>query len=132
VPPGGYWAPGQAPETAPPDGEEQRIVAYIIIPLGALATASGAAMVYLTAPGHCPERLHALGSDIGENACRPLLAINAVRTAYGAAGMITGFVLLGIGLHKKKRLEEWNRKRFRGVSVFSSKHGGGATLTLKF
>jgi hypothetical protein len=129
VPPGGYWEPGEAPEIAPKDGEEELLVAYILLPLAALTTASAAASLWLTAPGHCPERLQLIGADATAGECRSLLIVNAIRTSYGLAGLVTGAVLLGIGLHRKKQYEVWKKRNFRASLGFRPT---GASLRIRF
>jgi hypothetical protein len=113
VAPGGYWGPGERPAVAPKDGEEELLSAYILLPLAALTAASGAGGVWLSMPGHCPRRLRYVGYDASLKQCRGFLILNSIRTTYGALGVITGFVLLGIGLHRKKEYELWKKRNFR-------------------
>ena len=129
VPPGGYWEPGEAPEIAPEDGEEERLVAYILMPLAALTTASGAAGLWLTAPDHCPERLQQIGANATKGECKSLFIVQAIRTSYGLVGLVTGAVLLGIGLHRKKQYEQWKKSRFKGSIGLRP---DGATLRIRF
>ncbi len=129
VPPGGYWEPGEAPEIAPKDGEEELLVAYILLPLATLTTVSGALNLWLTHPDHCPRRLRYVGLDATSGECQSLLVVNAIRTSYGAIGVITGAVLLGIGLHRKKQYELWKKRRFRAsLGVRPT----GASLHIRF
>jgi hypothetical protein len=124
VPPGGYWAPGEAPEIAPDDGHETLLVAYIVLPLATLTTVSGALNLWLTHPDHCPRRLAYVGLDATPGECRSLLIVNAIRTSYGALGVVTGAVFLAIGLHRKKQYELWKKRRFRASFV----PGGGLRI----
>jgi hypothetical protein len=133
IPPGGYWAPGEAPEVAPPDGHRELIAAYILLPLGLIGTVSGSVLVYLTEPGHCADRLGKLNSSLDPSDCRGLFILNSIRTAYGAGLFVSGAVLLGVGLARKKRLEKWKRQRFRAAPwVNPSARMAGASLQLRF
>ncbi|MBV1858932.1 MAG: hypothetical protein KUG77_11015 [Nannocystaceae bacterium] len=108
VPPGGgYWAPGEAPSIAPPDGEEQILIGAIMIPLGVLSAGSASPMVWATAPGHCPGRLEGWGINADAEQCKGLFIYNVIRLSYGAAAVITGGVFLAIGLQRRKALKEW-------------------------
>jgi hypothetical protein len=117
VAPGGYWDPGEAPEIAPNDGAEQRLAGTIMVPLGLLTVASAAPMIYLTMPGHCMERTSKVGFDLDAKECEGLLILNSIRVGYGALAVISGAVLLGIGIKRKRELEEWKRRRFRAGLV---------------
>lgn len=138
VPPGGgYWAPGEAPVVAPPDGEEQILIGAIMLPLGTLAAGSAAGLVWATAPGHCPRRLEGTGLNPNAEQCRGLFIYNVIRVSYGAAAMITGAVFLGIGLHRRKELERWKRRRFlrlqpAGWAVVPERRGASLGMTWRF
>lgn len=137
VPPGGYWAPGEAPAIAPPDGEEQILIGAIMLPLGTLATASAATMVWATVPGHCQERMQSFGANPSRDQCKGLYIYNLIRISYGSAAMITGAVFLAIGLHRRKQLERWKQRRFQsfrpaGFSVAPGRRGATVGLTLRF
>ena len=128
---GGTGRRGQAPEAAPPDGEDERIAGYILLPLGTLTASSGAAMVYMTMPGHCQARTEGLGYNLTADQCKGLLILNSIRVAYGTVAVITGAVLLSIGFKRKKALEEWKRKRFR-ASIAPSLGSGGMAASAQF
>ncbi len=114
IPPGGgYWSPGEGPGIAPKDGESELLAAYIMLPLGALATASAGAMIWYTDPDHCPERINGLGYNAKPSQCRGLWIYNLIRVSYGSAALVTGAVLLGIGLKRKKAYERWKQRRFQ-------------------
>lgn len=136
VPPGGgYWAPGEAPSVAPPDGEEQILVGAIMIPLGVLSVGSASPMVWATAPGHCPSRLEGWGIGANPDQCRGLFIYNVIRASYGSAAVITGAVFLAIGLHRRKALKEWKRRRFQGLrptGLSFMPNRRGATLGARF
>ncbi|MGH1343505.1 MAG: hypothetical protein ACRBN8_18235 [Nannocystales bacterium] len=138
VPPGGgYWAPGEAPSVAPPDGEEQILIGAIMLPLGVLSTASASPMVWATAPGHCPDRLQAWGIDADADQCKGLFIYNVIRVSYGAAAVITGAVFLTIGLQRRKALKEWKRRRFQGLrpaglSFKPNRRGASLGMTFRF
>ncbi len=138
VPPGGgYWAPGEAPSIAPPDGEEQILVGAIMLPLGVLAASSASAMVWATAPGHCPARLQGWGIDANPDQCKGLFIYNVIRVSYGGAAVITGAVFLAIGLQRRKALKDWRRRRFQSfrpatLSIAPHRHGGSLGMTLRF
>lgn len=135
APGGGYWAPGEAPSIAPPDGEDQILIGAIMIPLGVLSAASASPMVWATAPGHCPDRLQGWGIDANPDQCRGLFIYNVIRVSYGSAAVITGAVFLAIGLQRRKALKEWKRRRFQGLrptGLSFSPNRRGATLGTSF
>lgn len=138
VAPGGYWGLGEGPQTAPKDGEDELLAAYLLLPLGTIATASGAVMTYMTMPGHCQTRMRAFGAkNLTARECKGLLTFNAIRTGYGAGMLISGAVLLAIGLTRKKNHAAWKKSRFRsglGVSpiMLAGRRGGGVQVRLRF
>lgn len=138
VPPGGgYWAPGEAPSIAPPDGEEQILIGAITLPLGVLAASSASAMVWATVPGHCQPRLEAWGINANADQCKGLFIYNVIRVSYGGAAVITGAVFLAIGLQRRKALKEWKRRRFQGLrptglSFTPTRRGASLGMTLRF
>lgn len=137
VPPGGYWAPGEAPAVPPPDGEEQILIGAIMLPLGTLATASAATMVWATVPGHCQERMQNFGATPTRDQCKGLYIYNLIRISYGSAAMITGAVFLAIGLHRRRELKRWKQRRFQSfrptsLSLAPSRRGATVGLTLRF
>jgi hypothetical protein len=115
TPPGGYWAPGEVRSPEPPDGHEKLLAAYILVPLGALRTASGAAGTWLSMPGQCEERWGRLGASPDAGQCRGLLILNAIRTTYGALMFGSRLVLLGIGLHQRKKWRAWKARGGVGI-----------------
>jgi hypothetical protein len=130
TPPGGYWRTGEVRAPEPPDGREKLIAAYILIPLGALGTASGAAATWMSAPGHCEERWSSVGASPDAEQCRGLLILNSIRTTYGALMLGSGLVLLGIGLHQRKKWRAWKARG--GVGVWWNGSGAGVDLTWRF
>lgn len=137
VPPGGYWAPGEAPAIAPPDGEEQILIGAIMLPLGTLAASSAATMVWATTPGRCQERMQNFGANPTRDQCNGLYIYNLIRVSYGSAAMITGAVFLAIGLQRRRELKRWKQRRFQsfrpqGLSIAPSRRGATMGLTLRF
>lgn len=131
VGPGGYWELGERPEPEPPDGREKLIAAYILMPLGVLAVANGAAFTYLMSPQRCPDEIGSLGRDLDEGECRGLFIYSAIRTAYGSLMLGSGIALLGIGLHQRKRHRAW-KARHLALTPEIHGRGGGLTMTLRF
>jgi|GEM_PF-1759002 len=137
VPPGGYYAPGEAPAIAPPDGEDQILIGAIMLPLGTLAVGSAAAMVWATVPDHCPRRLQSWGWNANEDQCRGLYIYNLIRLSYGSAAMVTGAVFLAIGLQRRAALKRWKQRRFQsvrptGLSFVPSRRGATMGLSFRF
>lgn len=130
VPPGGYWRMGEVRAPEPPDGYEKLLTAYIIIPLGTLAMASGAAGTWLSTPGHCTARWAKVGAEPDEDQCKGLYIVNAIRTTYGALMLGSGLVLLGVGLHQRKKWRRWKERG--GVSAWWNRGGAGVDLTWRF
>lgn len=129
---GGYYGPTDTKEVAPKDGQQKLIIAYILLPLGTLATVSGAASVWLTDPSHCPERLGRFGGDVNPKQCRGLQIWNIVRTTYGSLMVASGAVLLGLGLHERKRYREWRRQHGAFVQPWIGRGAGGFVLGGRF
>jgi hypothetical protein len=137
LPPGGYWAPGEAPVIAPPDGEDQILIGAIMLPLGVLAAGSAAPLVWATAPGHCPDRLDGWGINADADQCRGLFIYNVIRVSYGTAAMVTGAVFLAIGLKRRRALAEWKRRHFQswqptGLSLVPTRRGASLSMSLRF
>jgi hypothetical protein len=129
-PPGGYWRPGEVRSPEPPDGHEKILTAAILIPLGAIGTASGAATTWMSAPGHCEQRWGKVGASPDAGQCKGLLVLNAIRTTYGALMLGSGLVLLGIGLHQRKKWQRWKDRG--GVAGWMNGTGAGLELTWRF
>lgn len=137
VPPGGYWGPGEAPEIAPKDGEDQILAGSIAAAIGGLTTASAAVSLYLTMPGHCERRMQWIGANPDAEQCEGLLILNAIRVGYGAAGVITGAVLLAVGFRRRKEYKLWKKRRFQSATRWApqlnpQRRGLSAGLVLRF
>lgn len=134
LPPGGYWGPGEGHERAPREGDDEVLVGALLAPLGFIQTVSSAVMLVLFEPDRCSTR-GALGQDLERDACNSLFILNAIRTAYGAATLVTGVALLGVGLHRRARHREWKRRHFESALRFGPTgvgHGAALTFTLRF
>jgi len=127
--PGGYWERGEI-ETEPRDGHEHVVTGSILLSLGALALVSSGVTAYYTAPAHCQERLADLAPS--DEQCRSLFAVNVANASLGGLMVVSGAVLLGVGLHRRKRHEEWKRRRGLGLSPVLLPGGAAATLSLRF
>lgn len=109
--PGGYYRPGEILEREPPDGRRNIVIGSIFAPLGLIATVTSAAGVYLTVPSHCVERLPSIGVEIDDpERCRGVYAFNLVRTTYGALMLVSGSVILGIGLVQRHKYRRWRQE----------------------
>jgi hypothetical protein len=90
-------------------------------------------MVWLSAPGYCQERWAALDAKPDAQACKGVYAFGWVRITYGSLMIVTGAVLLGIGLHHRKQHERWKKnyamRPRMGVGFASS--GAGVTLSMR-
>lgn len=131
VAPGGYWEPGEAPEVAPPDGREQTLVGAILVPFGALVTASAAGLAWATVPSQCQDRLGRRFEGLDRDDCKGLFIYNVVRASYGGLMLVTGSVFLGIGLHRRRQLEKWKQRRFR-AGIEWTPGGLGARASFRF
>jgi hypothetical protein len=129
---GGYLDPNATKEIPPHDGEKKLIVAYILLPLGTLATVTGALSTWATEPEHCQERLGKLASRISEDDCPGLYKLNIVRTTYGSLMVVTGAVLLGLGLRDRKRHREWVGRHGARLSPWIGPRGAGLGMSLRF
>jgi hypothetical protein len=127
--PGGYWEPGEI-ESEPRDGHEHVVTGSILLSLGSLALVSSGVTAYFTAPAHCQERLADLAPS--DEQCRSLFAVNVANASLGGLMVISGAVLLGIGLHRRKHHREWKRRRGLSLSPMHVLRGAGATLSLRF
>lgn len=131
--PGGYYRRGQLHGREPPDGYRNVVLGSILVPLGAIATVSSAVGIYLTVPAHCTERLPAIGLNIEDpERCKSVFAFNVVRTSYGALMLITGGVILGIGLVQRQKYKSWREKHGLRAWVVPAGRGGAAGLRLRF
>lgn len=135
APIGGYWGLGERPEVAPKDGEDELLAGAILFPIGFVTVATAAAMMAVTAPQHCEEQTARLGYDLNADQCRSLFIFSAVRTGYGAAELIAGLTLLGVGIHRRRKLAAWKRERFRTairIAPSWSSTGGGLMIRGRF
>jgi hypothetical protein len=130
MPPGGYLGPGEARDPEPPDGHDKLIASYILIPLGTLGAANGAALVWLSAPGHCVDRWANVGRELDEQQCRGLYIYSAIQVTYGTLMLGSGLVLLGIGLSQRKKWRRWKERG--GVSGWFHPRGGGLQVRWRF
>jgi hypothetical protein len=129
---GGYLHVTETKELPPPTGERKLLAAYILLPLGTLATITGAVSTWVTDPDHCQERLGKLASSIDQDSCPGLHVLNIIRTTYGSLMIASGAVLLGIGLRDKKRHREWKARHHSRVVPALSPRGAGIQWSLRF
>lgn len=129
---GGYLHATETKELPPPDGHRQIIAGSILVPLGTLATATGALSVWATNPDHCRERLDRLGSQMDDKHCPGLYVLNIIRVSYGSLMLASGAVLLGIGLNNRKRHREWNAKHHTAFVPIVTKGFRGVSWSLRF
>ena len=129
-PPGGYWRTGEVRAPEPPDGQDKLIAAYILVPLGAIGTVTSGVGTWMSAPGHCEARWQKVGAAPDAGQCRGLLILNSIRTGYGALMLGSGIVLLGIGLHQRKKWRLWKERG--GVSAWLGGTGAGVELSWRF
>ena len=129
---GGYLHATETKEIPPPDGHRQIIAGSILLPLGTLATATGALSVWATNPDHCRERLDRLGSGIDEKHCPGLYVLNIIRVTYGSLMVASGAVLLGIGLHNRDRSRKWHAQHHTSFVPVFTRDFRGASVSLRF
>ena len=99
-------------------------VGSVLMPLGFIGTAAAAGGLYATAPGQC-ERV--TGLEPGD--CRNYFAFSMARIAYSGLMLISGAVMLGVGLHQRKQHREWKRMRnFSVVPLLPVARSGGTGL----
>jgi hypothetical protein len=132
LPVGGYEGLDSLRGREPPDGQDKLIAAYILLPLGTIATATAAAGVWLTQPGHCADRLPKIGLDGDPGQCKGLFVLNVIRVSYGSLMIVTGGVLLGLGLRERERHRKWERGSSWRVTPWAGRHGGGVGLVFRF
>ncbi len=132
--PGGYWDLDRTRGREPKDGDDEVLAGSIIFPLGLLSVGSSAAHVWLSTPGHCESRWKSLGASPTRDQCTGLYAYGWVRLAYGSAMVVTGAVLLAIGLHRRRKHDEWERgyARMPSVTPWFGRGGGGVALSVRF
>ena len=131
--PGGYWDVDKSRGREPADGEDEILAGSIIFPLGIISVGSSAATVWLSTPGHCESRWQSLGASPDRDQCKGLYAFGWVRLAYGSLMIITGAALLGVGLHRRRKHDEWEKGyalRPR-IDPFFARGGAGVSLTLR-
>ncbi len=133
---GGYWDLRKTAGREPPDGDDEIIAGSILVPLGTLSVASAASMVWLSAPGHCSERWQSIGATPTRDQCKGLLALSIVRVSYGSLMLITGAVLLGVGVTRRNKHRFWERGGSVGAWLDGDRRGrptaGGLTWTWRF
>jgi len=132
--PGGYYRPGEVLERSPVDGQRNIVVGSILVPLGTLATVTSAVGIWMTAPEHCVERLGSAGATIEDPAsCRGVFTFNVIRVTYGGLMLISGSVILAIGLVQRQRYRRWREERGMRAWLMPAPRGGAsAGLRLRF
>ncbi len=103
---GGYWAPGERPRVAPPDGRWEIGVGSAMLSLGVVGAAAAGAGVWATAPDRCGAT-----TGLSPETCRSLHVLSWVRIGYGAALAAAGAVLLGVGLRRRARRRAFDANR---------------------
>lgn len=132
---GGYWDMDRTRGREPDDGREEIIVGSILVPIGIIAVSSAAATVWLSAPGHCQERWASVGAAPTADQCKGVRVFGIIRVSYGSLMVVTGSVLLGIGMHRRERHRKWERG---GVAIqgrltpWFGGGSGGLTYTARF
>ena len=111
--PGGYWRLGEAPVPAPPDGDDEVLAGTVLVPVGLLTAASAIPLLYVFQEARCETLAPRLGYHPNAQQCRGLFIGNAIRTVYGVGMLVSGIVLLGVGLHRRKRHREWMHHHVR-------------------
>lgn len=130
--PGGYWGPTDTKDLEPPDGRRRILIGSIVLPLGVIATVTGAVATYFTVPDHCVDRLGSIGVDAKQSRCKGLYALNIVRTTYGSLMIVTGAVFLALGVRDRKANREWHKHHSRRGGRRFAVTGGPGGLTLRF
>lgn len=127
---GNYWDMDRTRAPEPKDGQEELIAGSILVPLGVIAVSSSAATIWLSAPGHCQARWKALDATPTDQQCKGLRTFGIVRVSYGSLMVITGAVLLGIGLTRREKHRKWERGL--AVSPWFGPRGGGLSWSGRF
>jgi len=119
----------------PRDGEDEVLAGSIVLPLGIIGAASSGVQLWLSMPGHCQSRWGSLGSTPTSQQCKGVYAFSIVRVVHSSLMAAAGAVLLGIGLHRRKKLKEWRRGGATSgftVSPWFSRTGAGLGLAFRF
>ncbi|RMG94300.1 MAG: hypothetical protein D6705_16655 [Deltaproteobacteria bacterium] len=103
---GGYWAPGERPRVAPPDGRWEIGVGAALLSLGAVGAGAAGAGVWATDPARC-DRVTRLDAS----SCRSLHVLSWVRVGYGIGLAAAGAALLGVGLRRRARRRAFDAGR---------------------
>jgi hypothetical protein len=132
---GGYGDAFDLRGRPPRDGEDEVLAGSIVLPLGILGAASSGVQLWLSMPGHCESRWGSLGSTPTAEQCKGVYAFSIVRVVHSSLMAASGAVLLGIGLHRRKKYREWHRGSATSglvVSPWLSRTGAGLGLALRF
>ncbi|MEM7151584.1 MAG: hypothetical protein AAF799_02035 [Myxococcota bacterium] len=131
--PGGYYGKGVVLERAPPDGHRHIVAGSILVPIGFVSAVSSGVGTWMTVPDHCAERLEALGRTVEDpENCRPVFVFNVVRTTYGSLMLISGAVILSLGLLQRQRYRKWRLEHGMRAWVQPPVGGRGGAAGFRF
>ncbi len=129
VAPGGYHGHGVILERPPVDGQRNLVVGSILFPLGTIATITSGVGAWATVPAHCVRRLASIGIEISSpDRCQGLFAFNVVRTSYGALMLVTGAVIMALGLRQRAIYRKWRHDHGMRATLLPTPGRRGATL----
>ncbi|MCH9680476.1 MAG: hypothetical protein K0V04_03500 [Deltaproteobacteria bacterium] len=131
VAPGGYHGHGVILERPPPDGHRNVVLGSILFPLGLVATVTSGLGTWATVPQHCVRRLASIGVNVsGADRCQGVFAFNVVRTSYGALMLISGSVILALGLGQRAKYRAWRQDHGMRASLVPWRSGSARGVAL--
>jgi hypothetical protein len=132
---GGYGDAFDLRGRPPRDGEDEVLAGSIILPLGIIGAASSGVQLWLSMPGHCQSRWGKLGSTPTAEQCDGVYAFSIFRVVHSSLMAAAGAVILGIGLHRRKKFKEWHKggpPKGLSVAPWFSRTGVGLGLASRF
>lgn len=127
---GGYWDMDRTKGPEPKDGQDQIIAGSILVPLGLVSVSSSAATVWLSAPGACVERWKSVGASPTAAQCKGLRTFGIIRVTYGSLMVISGAVLLAIGLQRREKHRRWEQSL--SLAPWFGNRSGGLAYSGRF
>lgn len=106
--PGGYLSAEDLRGSEPDDGQNQVTLGSILFSLGGLRVGAGVVGLVTAMPDRCAQ---VYGSSVADNTCSGLRIYGASGIALGGLMMISGVVILSMGLVKRHQHRKWRHER---------------------
>lgn len=127
--PGGYLDSEDLRGSEPDDGHNQVTLGSILFSLGGLRLGTAIVGFITASPDNCAR---VYGSSVGDNTCKGLQIFGITGMAFGGATLVSGVVLLTMGLLKRQRHRQWMFERGMSVGPWMGPQQQGVAFGFRF